>query len=148
MAETFLEVYFTGEGVSLGMIRSKEIADLIAAIENMIASKIVCDHPEIDKESIVIGIVAIESRSLKLKYRDSLPKHAQQEAFAQHAANDIANSINQKRTDNLPEETIKSLKLVSSFTRKYKSQAEFYELNGQKKLLTQITPETEILEPP
>jgi hypothetical protein len=148
MAETFLEVYFTGEGVSLGMIRSKEIADLIAAIENMIASKIVCDHPEIDKESIVIGIVAIESRSLKLKYRDSLPKNAQQEAFAQHAANDIANSINQKRTDNLPEETIKSLKLVSSFTRKYKSQAEFYELNGQKKLLTQITPETEILEPP
>jgi hypothetical protein len=51
-----VQILLTGAGMLPGKIRSKEIAEIIESVEDMIASMVVHDHPDMRKESIIIGL--------------------------------------------------------------------------------------------
>ncbi|NJL54772.1 hypothetical protein HC928_05930 [bacterium] len=67
-----VEILLTGEGMSPGKIRSKEIAEVIESVEDMIASMVIRDHPELKKETIVIGLKNIRQGSIGLEFSPNL----------------------------------------------------------------------------
>ncbi|NEQ29724.1 MAG: hypothetical protein F6K04_01785, partial [Leptolyngbya sp. SIO4C5] len=63
-----VEILLTGEGMSPGKIRSKEIAEVIESVEDMIASMVVRDYPDLKKDNIVIGLKRIRQGSVGLEF--------------------------------------------------------------------------------
>ncbi|MBE9062454.1 hypothetical protein [cf. Phormidesmis sp. LEGE 11477] len=135
-----IELRLTGNGISPGTIRSKDIAQLIDAVEDMIASKVVAENPSIRKDQIVIGLSNIEEGSVGLLFASSVDE------LTSSAAKAIASSITAEDFYSLPEDSIRSLKTISAFTRSRDCHAEIYDVNDSKKLLAVITPTTKILE--
>ncbi|MEM1255973.1 MAG: hypothetical protein AAGI69_26330 [Cyanobacteria bacterium P01_H01_bin.21] len=110
------------------------------AVEEMISAKVIVENPGLMKSEIVVGLSNVEDGSIRLQFTSSLEK------LTSEATKSIALSIESQDFYSLPEESIKSLKSISEFTRNRDCNAELYELNGRKKLLAIITPETQILE--
>lgn len=135
-----IELRLTGHGISPGTVRSKDIAQLIDAVEDMIASKIASENSEIRKDQIVVGLSSIEEGSVGLQFASS------RNDLTSVAIKDIALSIREKNFYSLPEDSINSLKTILAFSKSRKCNAELYEMNGTKKLLAVITPDTTILE--
>lgn len=67
-----VEILITGEGMPPGKVRSKETAEFIESVEEMIASVVIRDHPELLKESIVIGLKNIRPGSIGLEFSPNL----------------------------------------------------------------------------
>ena len=135
-----IELRLTGNGLSPGVVRSKDIAELIVAMENMVASVVVAKHPNLRKDQVVLGLSSIENGSIGLQFASSL------EELTQSATKAIALSIQENNFYSLPDDSIKSLKTIADFTRSHDCNAEIYEMNGGRELLVTITPETGIIE--
>lgn len=133
-----IELHLKGDGMSPGMLRSRDIAQLIEAVEDMIAAKVVASHTELRKEQITIGLANIEAGSVALKFASSLNE------LTAPALKEIARSVEANDFYSLPEDSIKSLKIISKFSQSQNCIAEIYEVNGHRNLLTAITPETKI----
>lgn len=135
---TTVEILLTGEGMSPGKVRSKEIAEVIEAVEDMVASMVVRDHPELKKETIVIGLKSIREGSIGLEFSPNLLE------LTLPATHRITKSIQESNFATLPSNTINSLRKLSAFTRRYQCNAEFLEQNGRAQSLAVLTPETKI----
>lgn len=135
-----LEITLTGEGMSPGRIRSREIAEVIDCIEDMVASVVIRDHPELKKEAIVIGLSNIRSGSISLEFSPNLLE------LTLPAARLITKSISKNNFGTLPSSTLNSLKKLSAFTRRHQCNAEFSTQNGKLESLAVLTPETTIPE--
>jgi hypothetical protein len=133
-----IEILLTGEGMSPGNIRSKEIAEVIESIEDMIASMVVRDHPELKKEIIVIGLKNVRQGSIGLEFSPNLVE------LTLPATYHIAESIVGNDFGRLPSNSIASLKRLSAFTRRHQCNAEFVIQDGESKSLAVLTPDTEI----
>jgi hypothetical protein len=137
---TSLELHLTGQNLSPGSIRSKDLAELITAVEEMVAAQIIHEHPKIKKESISVGLENIVPGSIGLQFKpnDSL--------LTSSAALRITEGIKAGKFNQLPNATLQPLRIISAFAKRHHCNAEFYERNGQAKLLAVITPELEIPE--
>ena len=135
-----LEITLTGEGMSPGKIRSREIAEVIEAIEDMVASMVIRAHPELKKESIVVGLSNIRRGSISLEFSPNLLE------LTLPATRLITKSISENNFGVLPSNTITSLKKLSAFTRRHNCNAEFFAQNGKLESLAILTPETTIPE--
>ncbi|NJL57615.1 hypothetical protein HC928_22660 [bacterium] len=138
-----LGILFTGEGMSPGRIRSKEIAEVIESIEEMIACMVIREHPELDKENIVIGLKSIRKGSLSLEFSTNL------EELTLNVVHRIAESIKHKNYGALPRGTVISLRKLSAFMRRHQCNGELFEDiqdNGEQKALATLTPEATIPE--
>ncbi len=133
-----VEILLTGEGMSPGKIRSKEIAEVIESVEDMIASMVIRDHPELGKENIVVGLKNIKQGSIGLEFSPNLTE------LTLPATRRIAKSIAENDFGVLPSGAINSLKKLSAFTRRYQCNAEFLTQNGRLESLAVLTPETRI----
>jgi hypothetical protein len=133
-----LEVLLTGISMSPEEIRSKDIAEVIKSMENMIASMAARQNPTLKKGSIAIGLKSIRPGTIELEFPSSLAE------ITLPAAQCIAKSIMDNDFGALPAGVMKSLKKISSFTRKYKCSAEFLENNESSKALITLTPQTRI----
>ncbi|MCL4870399.1 MAG: hypothetical protein KJ063_15650 [Anaerolineae bacterium] len=133
-----IQVHITGTGIRPGVIRSKEIAEVITAVEEMIATYVTHANPTLKKESVVVGLTAVEDGSLKLTFSPNLPE------LTVPAAQAITESIRQNDYHLLPIGTIKGLQELSKFTRRHNCDAEFYTQNGNSVYLATMTPDTEI----
>lgn len=133
-----VEVLLTGEGMSPGRVRSKEIAEVIDSIEDMIASVVVRDHPELKKDTIVVGLKGIRQGSIGLEFSPNLTQ------LTLPATRCITKSIVENDFGVLPSSAISSLKKLSAFTRRYQCNAEFFTQNGSLESLAVLTPETQI----
>lgn len=133
-----VEILLTGEGMSPGKVRSKEIAEVIDSVEEMIASMVIHDHPELKKESIIIGLKSIRPGSIGLEFSPNLIE------LTLPATRRITKSITENDFGALPSNAINSLRKLSAFTRRYKCNAEFFTQNGSLEALAIITPETKI----
>lgn len=138
--QSSIELRLTGQGISPGAIRSKDIAQLIEAVEDMIASQVVADNPDIKKDQVVVGLSDIEKGSAGLLFASSL------EELTSTATKEIATSIQTGDFYMLTSDSVNSLKVISAFTKSRECNAELYELNGTRNLLATITPETKIIE--
>ncbi len=136
--DTTVEILLSGEGMSPGNVRSKEIAEVIESVEDMIASMVIRDHPEIRKETIVIGLKSIREGSIGLEFSPNLIE------LTLPATRIITKSITKDDFSMLPSGVVNSLRKLSSFTRRYKCNASFFIQNGKPEELATITPETKI----
>jgi hypothetical protein len=133
-----VEILLTGEGMSPGKIRSKEIAEVIESVEDMIASVVMRDHPELKKEMIVIGLKSIRQGSIGLEFAPNLVE------LTLPATRRLTQSIVENNFSILPSSAINSLKKLSAFAKRYQCNAEFFTQNGRLESLAVLTPETQI----
>lgn len=136
--DTTVEILLTGTGMSPGKIRSKEIAEVIESVEDMVASMVIRDHPELKKEAIVIGLKSIRQGSIGLKFSPNLAE------LTLPATRRITQSISENDFGMLPSGTLSSLRKLSTFSRRHQCNAEFFAENGKLESLAVITPETHI----
>ncbi len=135
-----IRVLLTGDGMSPGKIRSKEIAEVIESVEEMIASVVLRDNPTLKKDSIVIGLRSIQQGSIGLEFTPNI------EELTLPAMYQIADSIVRNSFIALPSGTISSLRKLSVFSRKHNCDAEFFAQNGKLEKLAILTPKTHIPE--
>jgi len=141
MTHASIEIRFTGNDIAPGYIRSKEIAEIIEAVEEMIASQVISNNPDFKRDALVVGLSEIRHESLGFQFL--LPSSAE---LTLPAFLEIAESISKNHFNSLSQDTLKPLKKVFNFARKHNCNAEIYERNGDRKLLATITPDTEIPE--
>ncbi len=135
-----IEIHLKGNGMSPGLLRSKDIAQLIEAIEEMIAAKVAADHPDLKKEQVIVGLADIAPGSVALQFASS------SKDLTAPALKEIARALETSNFYSLPEDSVKSLKIISKFSQTQQCNAEIYEVNGSRNLLTTITPETHIVD--
>lgn len=138
MADKLLEIRFTGSGMKPGSIRSKELAEIIEAFEDMIVSVVLNDNPELQKESVIIGLINIKDESIGLQFDPNL------EELTIPAMSQITQSFATHNFSHLPSATAKPAQKIVSFVKKYQCEAELRIHNGQSELKAVITPSTEI----
>jgi hypothetical protein len=140
MAETnenLIGVIFSGS-VSPHTVRGKDLADIIEAIEDMIASEVVKREPDLKKESVKVSLIEIKNGSLDTQYRPNLQN------LTIPAIENIARSINDNRFFELSENSIKSLKTIKAFNKKYECETNISLVNGSSRLLFSICSDTDI----
>lgn len=136
-----VEVRFAGNDMRPHKVRAKEIAEVITSYEDAVASVVVQDNPELDKDTILISLVAIESSSIGLQFAPNL----QELTF--DAASRIATSIASNDFSELPHSSVESLRTIWSFTKRHECEAEFRTINGESKVVATLYPTTEIPTP-
>ena len=140
MAETnenLIGVVFTGS-VSPHIVRGKDLADIIEAIEEMIASEVVKREPDLKKESVKVSLVEIKDGSVDTQYRPNF------QSLTIPAIENIARSVNNHEFFELSENSIRSLKIIKAFNKKYKCDASISLVNGSSRLLFSICSDTDI----
>lgn len=134
-----IQTKFDGEGVHPGRIRSKDIGEVMAAVEDVIATMILNQHDQIEikKESIVIGVSEIKQGCLELcfdtnDYSLSVPAiDALREAF------ELNNLIK------LPLDVRKGFEKIIGFNKKYKCSSTVTTVEGGLTVFA-LTEESEI----
>lgn len=134
-----IRIRLKGEGISPGLIRSKEIAEILESVEDMIVAEALKANPTLSKEDIVVGIYAIEDRSIGLKFKTTMASVVIPAFLA------TAEAIGNENFDILTRQTVKSLQVISSFSKKHDCNAIFG--SGEQIEIATITPNTEIPSP-
>lgn len=134
-----IKIRLRGNGVKPGQIRSKDIAEILESIEDLVIAETMKTNPTLNKDEIVVGIYAIEDESIGLKFKTTLA------AFVIPAFISAINSIDRNDFDSLAPQSLNSLKTISSFTKKYACDAIIG--SGTLNETTIITPATEIPQP-
>jgi hypothetical protein len=133
-------ILLTGEGMSPGAIRSKEIGEIIISVEEMIASMVIHDHPDVKKEDVVIGLKNVRPGSIGLEFSPNLT------ALTLPATRRITTAIAKNDFGALPSGALDSLRQLSAFARRHQCDAEFFTQNGKVESLAILTPTTQIPE--
>lgn len=117
--EDILELKLQGGGVIPQTLKAKELAKLAESLENALLHLVSRDNPEINKEHIFISLVEIKDQSAGLRFSPYL-RDLLVAGFLT-----IASSIRTGDFENLPINTIKSLKPILQFAKKRNCNAEF-----------------------
>lgn len=132
---SLIEVRLVGQGLSPGQVKSKEIADLIKSVEEMV-SEFIANDPDISKQDIVVGIDKIESGSLSLQFASNY------EEQTLRAFRNIGSFVKNKgETGLFSVALLKPLERIRKFTEDYECAAELREVRGKRELLGIIYPD-------
>lgn len=131
-----IRIRLKGQGIRPGLIRSKEIAEILESIEDMVVSETLKADPTLSKEHIIVGIYAIEDRSIGLKFKTTMASVVIPAFLA------TAEAIGNEDFDSLAPQTVKSLQVISNFSKKHTCNA-IFGTNGQTEIAA-ITPNTQI----
>ena len=135
-SKSFIEVSFSGEGVKPDSVKASDIADILKAVEDMVEAQVFRDHPEIDKEQVILGFVSIKGNSVDLKFVSPI----QEIVFPIFRGIGQAVMTNDYR--DLPPSSIDALDTIATFSRKKRCTAELVTTNGHREVLATITPKT------
>lgn len=130
-----ISLRLSGPSISPGNVKSKELAEILEAMEDMIASEVIKENPKIKKDEIVIGLCEIGNNSVGLKFKYTHNRYVLACYLALTAA------IQSNHFEELTPQSIKSLRTISSFTQKHQCIAKFTE-ETKKDILAEITPDT------
>ncbi|MBF0241006.1 MAG: hypothetical protein HQK64_00820 [Desulfamplus sp.] len=136
--DNLLELLLSGGGIKPANVRSKDIAEVIASVEDMIASVVIRDNPELKKENIIIGLSGIYDCCINMTFQANL------KPLTIPAINEIINSITNKVYQHLPFSSLESIRKISKFTYNYNCEAKIKTNDGKKALEAVINPETRI----
>ena len=131
-----LEVRFFGNDISPSMVKPREIAALIIGFEKALLSEIKERHPQYDTEQLIFAFEQIKNESLGLQF---IPKNIALVVITCYTA--ISVSFQTGDFSEISNETIKELKTLTAFSKKYNCVGNF-NLNG--KTLSSFTPQTDI----
>ena len=139
MESTTIQIKITGgDNVRPDGIRAKEIGDLIAAVEDMVASQVIAGNSTLKKDTIRVALTGITEGSIGLTFSPNLKE------LTFPAANSIAEAINTNNYDSLSVGSTNALTVITKFAQRHECKAEFYANNGSARLITTITPNTVI----
>lgn len=136
-----IEIRLVGKGVAPGLIRSKEIAEVITAVEGMIAAMVEHENPDIKADDVLIGLSAVTGGSMTLVFTPGM------EALTVPAAETVMRAIDRQQFEGLPHGTLAGLRKLHSFTKQHELTTEFRTLNGASVLLAEMTSQTTIPTP-
>lgn len=125
MENELIEIRLAGTDIIPGLVRSKELADIIESVEEMIASLIAKNNPDIKKDEVIIGLTNIKDGSVRLRFSSSL------QSLTLTAFLTIGQAITSNSFELLPSSTIKSLQKISSFSKKHNCTIGLHSLNNQ-----------------
>jgi len=123
-------------------VKAGDIADILQTIESMVESKVFLANPQVKKDQIIVGFTNIRASSVDLQFYSPFKE------ITKNSFQDIGIAIKNKDFSTLPIPAYKTCNVISSFSKKYKCNAEFVHQNGRKIVLAVITPNTQIQKPP
>jgi hypothetical protein len=135
-----IEVRLIGENIKPEQLSSRDIGQLIASVEEMIAPLVARDNPAlgIDESEVTVGLSSVQQGSYILRF-ETLYESASQVAY-----NKVTNAIDTGKYDTLPHRSIEAIKTVRKISRKYQTDTQFWEKNGTYKQLATVSAATEI----
>lgn len=130
-----IEIRLRGAGMKPGLVRSHEIAEILAAIEDMVIAESLKREPSLRKEDIVVGLYEVVDESLGLHFKSSIAAIAIPAfvAFSQAMASNNYEAISQQ--------SLKPLHIISGFVKRHEAVAEL-KISGTASPLAIITPNT------
>ncbi len=129
-------------GMKPADVRAGELARIISSFEDMIASTVNRNRPQISKEDLGIGLVHIEDKSVGLEFATKLPE------LAVPAYNTITESVASDKFLQLSSETLKHLREIHAFIKANNCEGEMFSRNGHIILKAVLLPKIEIPEHP
>lgn len=141
MADNYvIEIRLVGDHMSPETISSRDVGDLIASIEQMIASMVARDNPALglSEDEVIVGLAGIQQGSYILQFKTPY------EPEVTTVYSNIANSIANESYENWPVKSVDSLKRVRAFTRKYRTDAQLWTRKEAHRPLVSVTANTKI----
>ncbi len=133
-----IEIRLSGKDMIPGSVHSREIAEVITAMEDMLTSIVLKKYPQLSKETLVLGLSKIRNQSIGLVFVPNNPE------LLIPATIEVANSVSTNNYTSLPSKALAALEVLTGFTRKYDCLADFSTRNGKLEHLATITPDTDI----
>ncbi|MCX2796411.1 hypothetical protein Q2E61_14260 [Microbulbifer thermotolerans] len=137
--EDELSIRLQGEGVKPGLIRSKEIAEILEAVEEMAIAEAIKFDPTLHRDEIIVGFYAIEDKSIGLRFKTTFT------ATVLSAFVSAAQAVEKQDFESLTPQSLNSLRLISGFSKKHSCNAIIG--SGLSEELATITPNTVIPSP-
>jgi len=122
--DTLIEVRLVGAEIAPGLVRSKELAEILDSVEDMIASVIVVEDPSLKKDEIVVGLLSVGEGSMTLQFASPLPD------LVVPAFREVAKAVESDDYERLPTGSVSALGRIATFSRKHNSNVEFHGPNG------------------
>ena len=137
-----IEFKFAGE-IKPETVKASEVADILKSIEDMVETRLFQEHPELDKEQVIIGLVNIKSESLGLQFRSPIPE------YTRHTFRELGDAVRTGATISLPPKSRSAISDIVKFTRNKNCIAELIiSDNGSREIVATITPDTKVENPP
>ncbi len=130
-----IEIRLAGDDIRPETVRARDVAEIIAAFEQMVAVQVVADYPELalDEETITIGLVGIAEGSLQLTLSSQLYE------YTNPVVDKIALALKTKDYSAITNETRKQLNKLAKVARGKQAKIEFRQ---KQQLLAVIEPTT------
>ncbi|MEM9452268.1 MAG: hypothetical protein AAGA75_27605 [Cyanobacteria bacterium P01_E01_bin.6] len=133
------EAYFDGQNVAPGRIKSKDIAEVMTAIEDLIAVMISENHSQIvRKDAVIVGLKSIGSGSLTLAF------DVNDKALSSIAMSELRRAFKKDDLLRLPLEARRQLENIVKFLKKYHCSFQARSLTNRKTSYFSLDTETEI----
>ena len=117
------QLRFTGGGVKPDVVPARELAELIIAAEEAIASVALQRNPALNPDEIVVGLVQIEEKSLGLSFASPSPD------VVGAAFKEIVASISNRSFGGLPAKSVRGLRILTDFNTTHNCRTQFW--NGE-----------------
>jgi hypothetical protein len=111
-----LTVDLYGRDVRPGTVSSREIADVIVAVEEMLVAIALRDDPDSQAEDLLVGLVSVSEGSLKLGF-DSPKRRPVVAALGLVTAAVLSGNFTP-----LPNKSVDSLRVLSSFSKRHQGE--------------------------
>jgi hypothetical protein len=135
-----IEIRISGDNVNPDTVSASDAADIILNTEIMIAALIARDNPALglDISEVLIGLTAINHGSYGVMFQSP---HEQEFITATHLAAEAITTGNYGR---MPSKSINAIKVIRKKSRKYSTDIQFWEHNGQVTQLATVNTNTKI----
>jgi hypothetical protein len=114
-----VQIRLTGKDVFPENIRAGEVAQVLAAVEDMLAAVVLRSHPTLNKEDLVIGLVSVGRGSMTLEFQSHIPE------VVLPAFKIVSERIRDNAISALPNATIRALQELGDFARKREGEVDF-----------------------
>jgi hypothetical protein len=120
-----------------GVVRSRELAEVIVSFEEMLACVVADQHSNIKKDDVVIGLSNLGDGSIRLGFKSVLT------SVVIAAYLSVAGAVEKNEFSSLPSSSLRALDRIVSFTRRHNCVAELRSPDNDE-VIASITPSTNI----
>jgi hypothetical protein len=135
--ELLIEIRLTGAQMIPGTVKSRELAEVIRSVEEMIASVVPYQNSSYEKDQIVVGLASVQGGSIRLGFKSLLAPVVVMAYFS------VANAVKTENFSTLPPDSRNALKKIVTFTRNHQCVAELLSPHDDT-LIASITPTTTV----
>ena len=138
--DLLIEIRLAGKAMIPGAVRSHELAEVIASIEEMIVSVVPAQNLGLHKDEIVVGLASIQDGSIRLGFNSLMASVV----VAGYLS--VAEAVRTEDFSALPYDSRVALRKIVAFTRHHQCVAELLSPQDDT-LIASITPATAVAEP-